>query len=56
MTQNIDLNTMTTDREIREQYRANVDNRIKDLFIWALGESAITEMRDEENRWRQRPE
>ena len=37
MTQNIDLNIMTTDREILEY-------RIKDLFIWALGESAITEM------------
>ena len=44
MTENIDLKTKTTDREILEQYRADVDNRIKDLFTWALGESAITEM------------
>ena len=42
MTQNIDLNTMTTDREILENYRD--DREHKDLFIWALGESAITEM------------
>ena len=42
MTQNIDLNTMTTDREILEQDRADIDNRMKDLFIWALEESVIT--------------
>ena len=35
---------MTTDREILEQYRTELEERIKDLFIWALGESAITEM------------
>ena len=44
MTQNIELKTITTDREFLEQYRADLDNRIKDLFIWALGESAITKM------------
>ena len=44
MTQNIDLNIMTTDREMLEQYRAELEQRNKDLFIWALGESAITEM------------
>ena len=44
MTQNIDLNIMTTDREILEDYRNDLEHRIKDLFIWALGESAITEM------------
>ena len=43
-TQNIDLNIMTTDREILENYRNDLEHRIKDLFIWALGESAITEM------------
>ena len=35
---------MTTDREILENYRDDLVHRIKDLFIWALGESAITEM------------
>ena len=44
MTQTIDLNTMTTDREILENFRDDLEHRIKDLFIWALGESAITEM------------
>ena len=44
MTQNIDLNEMTTDREILPNYRDDLEHRIKDLFIWALGESAITEM------------
>ena len=44
MTQNIDLNIMTTDIEILDQYRDELEQRIKDLFIWALGESAITEM------------
>ena len=32
---------ITTDREILEQYR---DERIKDLFVWALGGSPINEM------------
>ena len=44
MTQNTDLNEMTTDREILPNYRDDLEHRIKDLFIWALGESAITEM------------
>ena len=44
MTQNVDLNIMTTDRKILEQYRAELEKRIKDLFICALGESAITEI------------
>ena len=44
MTQNIDLNRGTKDREKLEQYRAELEQRIEDLFIWALGESAITEM------------
>ena len=44
MTQNIDLNIMTADREILEQYRDELEQRIKDVFIEALGESVITEM------------
>ena len=35
---------MTTDREILENYGDDLEHRIKDLFIWALSESAITEM------------
>ena len=44
ITQNIDLNIMTTDCEILQTYRDDLEHRIKDLFIWALGESAITKM------------
>ena len=44
MTQNIDINEMTTDREILPNYRVDLEHRIKDLFIWALGESAIRVM------------
>ena len=35
---------MTTDKEVLEQYRDELKQRIKHLFIWAQGESAITEM------------
>ena len=38
MTQNVDLNEMTTDREIIRNYRDDLEHRIKDLFIWALDE------------------
>ena len=44
MTQNIDLNVMTNDREILQEHRDELEHRIKDLFIWELGESAITGM------------
>ena len=44
MTQKIDLNTMTTDKEILEEYREELEIKIKDIFIWALGDEAVTEM------------
>ena len=44
MTQKIDLNTITTDKEILEEYREELEIKIKDIFIWALGEEAVTEM------------
>ena len=44
MKQNIDLNIMTTDREKLEKNRAELEQRIKDIFEWALCECAITEM------------
>ena len=44
MTQKIDLNTMTTDKEILEEYREELEMIIKDIFIWALGEEVVTEM------------
>ena len=33
MTRNIDLNEMTTDREILQNYRDDLEHRIEDLFI-----------------------
>ena len=44
MTQKIDLNRMTTDKEIIEDYKEELEIKIKDIFIWALGEEAVTEM------------
>ena len=44
MSQNIDLNILTTDRKILEQHRDELEQRIKDLFIWVLDESATTEI------------
>ena len=38
MTQDIDLNTMTTDKEILAEYRDELEIKIKDIFIWALGQ------------------
>ena len=53
MTRDIDLNIMTNDKEILEEFRERLEIEIKDTFVWALGESAITEMTRtvrEENR------
>ena len=44
MTRDIDLNIMTNDKEILEEFRERLELEIKDTFVWALGESAITEM------------
>ena len=44
MTQDIDLNTKTTDKEILAEYRDELEIKIKDIFIWALGKAAVTEM------------
>ena len=35
---------MTNDKEILAQYREELEIKIKDIFIWALGEAAVTEM------------
>ena len=40
MTHDIDLNAMTTNKEIIQEYT----DTILDLFIWAIGEAAVTEM------------
>ena len=44
MTQKIDLNRITTDIEIIEEYREELEIKIKDIIIWALGEQSVTEM------------
>ena len=44
MTQDIDVNNMTTDNEILPEFREELEVKIKDIFIWALGEAAVTEM------------
>ena len=44
MTKEIDLSTMTNNKEILTQYRDQLETEIKDIFIWAIGQNAITEM------------
>ena len=44
MTKDIDLSTMTNSKEILPQYRDKLEAEIKDIFIWAIGQNAITEM------------
>ena len=44
MTQDIDLTNMTTDKEIIPEFREELEVKTKDIFIWALGEAAVTEM------------
>ena len=44
MTQQIDLNRITTEKDIIDEYREELDIKTKDASIWALGEKAITEM------------
>ena len=44
MTQKIDLNRMTTDKDIIEEHRDELEIKIKDIFNWELGEEAVTEM------------
>ena len=44
MTNDIDLSTMTNSKEILRQYRDQLETDIKNNFIWAIGQNAITEM------------
>ena len=44
MTCDIDLSTMTNSKEILPQFRERLEEEIKYVFIWAIGQSAITEM------------
>ena len=44
MTKDIDLSTMTNSKEILPQNREQLELEIKDTFLWAIGQSALTEM------------
>ena len=44
MTKDLDLSTMTNSKEILPQYRDQLEAAMKDIFLWAMGENAITEM------------
>ena len=44
MTKDIDLTIMKNDEEVLNHYRDELEVKIKDIFIWALGEGAVTEM------------
>ena len=35
---------MTNEKKILPEYRDELEIKIKDIFIWALGEAAVTEM------------
>ena len=42
--QDLDLSKMTDNKEILPQYRDQLETEIKDIFLWAIGQNAITEM------------
>ena len=44
MTREIDLSKMTISKEVLPQYRNQLEVEIKDIFIWAIGQLALTEM------------
>ena len=44
MTNDLDLSTMTNSKEILPQYRDQLEAEIKDIFLWAIEQNAITEM------------
>ena len=44
MTREIDFEKMTNSKEVFPQYRDQLDDEIKDVFIQAYGQSAITQI------------
>ena len=44
MTKEIDLSIMTNNKEILPQFRDQLELEIKDNLLWAIGQTAITEM------------
>ena len=44
MTRDIDLSKIPNSKELLPQYRDQFEENVKDVIIWATGQSAITEM------------
>ena len=44
MTREIDLSKLTNSKEVLPQNRDQLEEEIKDVFIWAIGQSALTKM------------
>ena len=44
MTEDLDLPKMTNNKKILPQYRDQLEAEIKNIFLWAIGQNAITEM------------
>ena len=44
MTKEIDLPIMTNNKEILPQFRDQLELEMKDIFLWAIEQTAITEM------------
>ena len=44
MTKDIDLSQMVNPKEILPQFRDQLELEIKDTFLWAIGQSALSEM------------
>ena len=44
MTSELDLSKLTNSKEVLRQYSDQLKEEIKEVFIWAVGQSALTEM------------
>ena len=44
MTKDIDISPMINSKKILPQYRKQLETEIKDIFLWAIGQNALTEM------------
>ena len=44
LTKDIDISSMVNSKEMLLQYREQLETEIKDIFLWAIGQNALTEM------------
>ena len=44
MTKEIDISTMVNSKEILPKYRDQLKTEITDIFLWAIGQNALTKM------------